>query len=262
MSEERREIEWGSRPLRYRLRRSGRVRSVQLRIDVTRGLEVLVPRRLPRDFDESPFLREHADWIDAQMRRLAERRAALPPVVYADGGRVPFFGSPCPLAVSLRAGRSRVGVRYRGGKIEILSPKPLAAAEIRSAVIALGRETAREVLISRVRHWGRELGVMARGITIREQETRWGSCSSEGRLSFNWRLVLGPPDLIDYVAAHEVAHLRHFDHGPEWEAALDSVLADWRIWERWLDESGDLLVLPEVEEGERAHQDSNLGPTD
>lgn len=60
--------------------------------------------------------------------------------------------------------------------------------------------------------------------------------------------MLGPPDVADYVAAHEVAHLLHFDHGPEWEGVLDRILPDWRDWEAWLDHHGDLLVIPEGEE--------------
>ncbi|MCA9322286.1 MAG: M48 family metallopeptidase, partial [Planctomycetes bacterium] len=73
--------------------------------------------------------------------------------------------------------------------------------------------------------------------------TRWGSCSSKGNLAFNWRLVLAPPEILDYVVAHEVAHLVHLDHGPDFHRLLERLCPEHRRKDRWLDEHGETLRI-------------------
>ncbi|MEZ6197230.1 MAG: SprT family zinc-dependent metalloprotease [Planctomycetota bacterium] len=242
-AESPRRIELLHTEVRYRVTRSRRLKSVQLRIDVAHGLEVLLPRRL-EGYDERPLLRRHARWILERLRRSEARRALGPRAVWTDGGEVPLFGHRCPLTVRVERDRGRTAARYRGGRVAVRAPIDASPDDLRSAVVALYRAIARETLESRVAHWSREASVRARSVTIREQATRWGSCSGAGRLSFNWRLVIAPCEILDYVAAHEVAHLVHFDHGPEWQGLLDRLMPDWRRWEDWLDRNGELLYLP------------------
>lgn len=80
-------------------------------------------------------------------------------------------------------------------------------------------------------------------ITIRDQKTRWGSCSAKGTLSFNWRLMLAPPAVLDYVVVHELCHLTHMDHSKAFWALVESVCPDYRIHRKWLKEHGQTLIL-------------------
>ena len=80
-------------------------------------------------------------------------------------------------------------------------------------------------------------------ITIRDQKTRWGSCSARGTLSFNWRLMLAPPAVLDYVVVHELCHLTHMNHSPAFWALVESVCPDYRIHRKWLKEHGQELIL-------------------
>lgn len=80
-------------------------------------------------------------------------------------------------------------------------------------------------------------------ITIRDQKTRWGSCSARGTLSFNWRLMLAPPAVLDYVVVHELCHLTHMNHSPAFWALVESVCPDYRIHRQWLKEHGQELIL-------------------
>ena len=88
-------------------------------------------------------------------------------------------------------------------------------------------------------------GTSYRGLTIRSQRTRWASCSSKGGMSFNWRLLLAPPAILDYVVEHEVCHLEVMDHSPRFWALLESRVPDWRTPSRWLKRYGSTLVLPD-----------------
>ena len=86
-------------------------------------------------------------------------------------------------------------------------------------------------------------GTTYSGLTIRGQRTRWASCSSKGAMSFNWRLLLAPPEVLDYVVEHEVCHLEVMDHSPRFWALLESRVPGWRAHARWLRRYGSTLVL-------------------
>ncbi len=96
------------------------------------------------------------------------------------------------------------------------------------------RELAREHLTKRADYYADLYHVSYRRITIREQKTRWGSCSSRGTLSFNWRLILAPPTVMDYVVAHEICHLKHMDHSPAFWAEVEKSLPDYQKYRLWL----------------------------
>ena len=96
------------------------------------------------------------------------------------------------------------------------------------------REAAREVIEKRVATFHQLTGGEYTGISIRSQKTRWGSCSATGTLSFNWRLILAPPIILDYVVVHELCHLHHMDHSPAFWADVERVMPDYQIRRKWL----------------------------
>lgn len=105
------------------------------------------------------------------------------------------------------------------------------------------KEAARSYIPKRVAYYHAMTGGDYRRIAIRDQKTRWGSCSSKGTLSFNWRLMLAPPAVLDYVVVHELCHLTHMDHSPAFWQAVEAVCPDYRNLRKWLKEHGNELVL-------------------
>ena len=93
---------------------------------------------------------------------------------------------------------------------------------------------AKETITKRVSYFARLMGVSYRNITIREQKTRWGSCSSEKNLNFNWKLILAPPEVLDYVVVHELCHLKEMNHSPHFWTHLDTIYPDRKQAEQWL----------------------------
>ena len=100
---------------------------------------------------------------------------------------------------------------------------------------------ARDIFTRKVEYYARIMGVSYGRISIREQKTRWGSCSSKGNLNFNWRLILAPEEVLDYVVVHELAHCREMNHSKAFYAVIESVLPDYRRAQRWLRENGQSL---------------------
>jgi len=105
------------------------------------------------------------------------------------------------------------------------------------------KNQARSDLSRSVAIHSQHLDLRAKGITIRDQTTRWGSCSSTGGLSFSWRLILAPPFVLDYVAAHEVAHLEEMNHGPRFWKLVEQCIPDYRHAQKWLKKSGSKLHI-------------------
>ncbi|MDE7353337.1 MAG: M48 family metallopeptidase [Acetatifactor sp.] len=115
--------------------------------------------------------------------------------------------------------------------------KRLAALEQRY------RDNARAVLESRVAHFHRITGGVYTSVTVRDQKTRWGSCSSRGTLSFNYRLIFAPPGILDYVVVHELCHLTHMNHSKDFWDMVARVMPDYRVRKQWLRDHGQELTL-------------------
>lgn len=105
------------------------------------------------------------------------------------------------------------------------------------------KDAARDYIPKRVAYFQTMTGGNYTRITIRDQKTRWGSCSSNGTLSFNWRLMLAPPAILDYVVVHELCHLTHMNHSSAFWATVESVYPDYRTARKWLKEHGHELAL-------------------
>ena len=104
------------------------------------------------------------------------------------------------------------------------------------------RELARAVFEQKAALYGRLMEVTYGRITVRDQKTRWGSCSGKGNLNFNWRLILAPEEVLDYVVVHELAHRREMNHSPRFWAVVEAVLPDYRKQRQWLKVNGERLM--------------------
>jgi predicted metal-dependent hydrolase len=212
----------------YRIRRSPRARRVRVTVDPDGSVTVTLPRKAP-ERAAADAVRELAPWI-ARRRRVLARVAEE---VARPAGTVPYLGAT--LTLLPQPGRERV---HRCGDV-LLVP----GDDPREALERFYRRAARAEVGVRLDAATTRAGTRYRGLTIRGQRTRWASCSSEGRMSFNWRLLLAPPEILDYVVEHEVCHLEVMDHSPRFWALLESRAPGWRAHAAWLRRYGATLVL-------------------
>jgi predicted metal-dependent hydrolase len=234
-------------PIEYLVRRSPRSRRLRVTIDPLEGVIVSLPpttRRgwaRPEPMVES-FLREREAWLrrhltshERQRAELAERGGV------ADGAWIRFRGELHGLRVvpaTAAAGpgrRSRVS-REGGADGDELVVR-LGAADRRSVSTVLVdwfRDRARTAFEREIARHAPALKVQPAGFGVRDPRSRWGSASREGRLSFSWRLVLAPPEALETVVVHELAHLRVFGHGPRFWALVASRRPDHVEWRQWL----------------------------
>ncbi|MDX1434742.1 MAG: SprT family zinc-dependent metalloprotease [Gammaproteobacteria bacterium] len=152
-------------------------------------------------------------------------------------------GAPAPRARGPDAMRTGGGwVRRRGAVLEVVATS-LAHEAPRDLVVAWYRREARRRLPERLAGYARRLDVRPRHVSIRAQRTRWGSCSSHGTICLNWRLLLLPSELSDYILVHELCHLRHLDHSKRFWSLVASVMPDYQRRERRLELMQESLAL-------------------
>ncbi|MEY2516552.1 MAG: hypothetical protein QOJ89_3910 [bacterium] len=216
--------------LPYSVRRSDRARRVRVVVDPHAGVEVVLPRRSPASAAEAAVV-ELRPWIDA---RLAAGQAARDAVA-ARGATVPYLGRD--LALRPQPGRTRAHLRGD----ELLVPAEPTAAQ--AAIERFYRRAARDEIAPRLDAAVAALGTSYDRLTIRNQRTRWGSCSATGSMSFNWRLMLAPEAVLDYVVWHEACHLRVMDHSPRFWQLVQRHCPDFQVHRRWLRAQGSTLVL-------------------
>jgi hypothetical protein len=227
--------------MEYRIRRSDRARRARIVVDAD-GVEVVVPRRMALRHVE-PFVRDKQAWIERTLRRYQDAVVDGPVKVdLRDGGEVPFMGEQLDLDVRVEPGRTRPHVRRRG---DVLTVKVAEAGReaIRDALERWYRREARPAVEQRLDAAVARAGTRYTHLTIRAQRTRWASCSSKGGMSFNWRLLLAPPEILDYVVEHEVAHLEVLDHSPRFWRLVAQRCPGYRERERWLRLNGPALRI-------------------
>jgi hypothetical protein len=226
-------VRHGSQVFAIRLRRHRRARRYTLRIHPTDREAILTmpPRGTLKDARE--FAEVHGAWIAARLGRLPKAAPFQP------GTIVPLRGAPHRI-VHRSGERGTVWTETRDSGEKIICVAGDVDFTDRRVHDFLKREARRDLQKSALEH-AAALGVRVRRISIRDQSSRWGSCTSAGSLSFSWRLILAPPFVLDYLAAHEVAHLVEMNHSARFWRVVGRVCPSMERAKKWLDASGNDL---------------------
>lgn len=219
------------RTISVRVRVSPRARRIALRVDSAKGTTELV---LPAGFGigrAGDFLARHAGWLEERVSRMPQR------IVFADGARVPLLGTDHVIRHDPRA----VGTvrRFAGGADGL--PELVVSGRPEHLPRRLAdwlKAEARREIAPRARAHAERLGRKPSRITVRDTRSRWGSCSSTGALSFSWRLVLAPEAVLDYVCAHEAAHLVEMNHSGRFWRLVETLDPDMDAARAWLKRHG------------------------
>ncbi len=215
-------------PVRFEV--NPKARRLILRIDErTREAVAIAPshRQLP---EAAGFAADRLEWLAG---RLSEMPAARP---FTEGAIIPLRGKDCHLSLE---GPGRIARLHSGPPAVLRAPG--APETFSQRVTRFLRREARKDLDSAVARHCAVLGADARKISVKDTRSRWGSCTSDGRLAFSWRLVCAPPDILDYVAAHECAHLLEMNHSEKFWAQVTNCVGDWRPARKWLRTNGPAL---------------------
>jgi hypothetical protein len=249
--------------VRVSVKRSNRAKRLTLKVSHTQRAAILTLPDRGRIEDANAFIARHSDWLKKQIEKLP------PSVPISDGAIVPLRGIPHRLTFAGPIRHAGVvwvenlptpcaGIIHEqtSRAIQPCSIEPFAPptqTPCARLCVAGGREhatrrlldwlkvEARKDLFYRVHYHASKIGIYPKRISVRDQSTRWGSCSSTGNLSFSWRLIFAPSFVLDYVAAHEVAHLKEMNHGPKFWRLVRETMPEMHKARIWLKKHGSEL---------------------
>jgi len=219
---------------RVEIRRRSYQRSMNLRVEVGGGLKVTCGKSVSLR-QITGFVRDSREFIQKRVLHFEALRLQHPEKQYLSGEIFLFLGRRRTLEV-VWTWASRVRLTATEAELEMLAPLSSTQGERMKACQRFYRKQAQLHLAERVAHFAAAMDLQPKKLTIRGQSTRWGSCSSQGLVSLNWKLMAAPEEVIDYVVIHELAHLQHMNHSPRFWELVGRFQVEWRASKRWLRE--------------------------
>jgi predicted metal-dependent hydrolase len=207
-----------------------RSRTIKIRVEPPGKIVVVTPKRFPADKVRS-FVQKSEPWIKQQ---LAKIQAATQ--FGETANTVAIFGKQYTKQAQLVI-KEPIGITIKGDGL-FINPIQLTEVSISNEIKRFLKSTAEKYIVPRTKQLAAKMGVNYGNITLRQQKTRWGSCSSTGNLNFNWRLVHCPPEVIDYVIIHELAHRTHMNHSQKFWQLVARFDPEYRIHTGWLKRHG------------------------
>ncbi len=198
------------------------------------------------------FVIKNKNWIYNQVMRVKEARAMQEEFHWVDGAEVLLHGEKKRLLVYIKKTGRGVEVWETGEDIRVVGRPPDVGNEdqetdieqwVKTSVEQWYKKQAKDYLVKRTTLWAQRMGTSFARISIRDQATRWGSCSTKGNLNFNWKLVLLPEELADYVVVHELGHRFHMDHSSDFWGVVEDYLPDYKQRRKLLKDYGEKINL-------------------
>jgi predicted metal-dependent hydrolase len=220
-----RTLQLGARSLEYKLKRSAR-RTIGFSIDGS-GLSVTAPRWVTLT-DVETAIAEKQKWIFTKLAEWKNRveQRALPRIIWEDGASLPFLGKP--ILIRLESNSGTLEFDAASATLAIGLPAHAEAEQIKDRVQGWLQTEAKRLFVERLDLYAVRLEVNYSSCALSSAATRWGSCSSDGKIRLNWRLIHFPLPIIDYVVAHELSHLREMNHGPRFWETVETVFPEFR----------------------------------
>jgi predicted metal-dependent hydrolase len=233
----------GGREITYHLRRSARARNARLEIGADSRLTVVVPKNSSlREVDA--LLQQKRRWIQRTLSRMSKSASCPAKTALKEGDLVPYLGRKYTLVVD------RMGIPlYTSSAVELNSTSIVVALpdgsddHLGDVLANWLRQKAKSRIPQYVEASAEKHSLGYGQISVRDQRTRWGSCSHKGNLSFNWRLIMAPPGVVNYIVAHELAHLVEMNHSKRFWKTVEAWCPDYQRHKRWLKENEALLQL-------------------
>ncbi|MDH7511994.1 MAG: SprT family zinc-dependent metalloprotease [Clostridiales bacterium] len=233
-------ITFGGRRIEYRIKRGRRKKSVAITIANTSQVVVSAPRVLSNE-EIRELVQKKAGWIQKKQAYFRELRKLHPEKEYVSGEQVLFLGRKYRLKVIEKEDGPISELMLMGRRITISINKDMPEEKrkeiIREALTKWYYSRATEVILQRAKRYSQLLNLAPKKIIVRNQQKRWGSCSKNGALRFNWRISMAPVSIIDYVVVHEICHLKQKNHSSDFWRQVALVLPDYKKRRQWLREN-------------------------
>ncbi len=236
-------INLANHQITYQVTYQKKRKSVQLKIYSSTHLEITAPSNLSQSSIEK-IIQDKSSWIVKKLSQL--RAVADNPInkTINHGAEVLYLGKPHKLVFST-VENSKPSIYCQDQKIFLQTPPGTITQTISLIELLLKQwywQNAQQRLKTQTAFWSAKIAVQPQGITIKEQKSRWGSCSSKGNINYNWRIIMAPPEVLDYLVIHELCHLRVPNHSPLFWQEVALFSPNFKEQRAWLKNNGAMLM--------------------
>ena len=232
------QLHYNGTPIPFQLKKSDR-KTVGIRVTDTGIVEISAPRHLPSE-TLMDVLKQRARWIYEKRNQVLSETFEEPfPLIL--GQQIPFRGRSIGLNIEVKSDIVRCSARLKDDVLRLTVSESTRETLV-PLLEAWFRDRAKSAFMERIAYYAPIVGVRVGRISVKDQKTRWGSCSSKSNLNFNWRLLLAPEDVLDYVVVHELCHLVHLNHSAAFWEMVEHVMPEYESRRRWLKAQGTVLM--------------------
>lgn len=232
-------LNYGTTTINY-IRYNQNRKDLKISVTIVNGVEVYSPDNL-NDEDLNDLLKKKAPWILNKIKELNQVEASIQPKEFVSGEKLPYLGRNYRLKVQREPVTNAELTLYQGRFIATV-PKNWQQSQVQETLekqlIKWYRQHGAKKLQERVRHYQTVMDVTPKSVNFRSQHKRWGTCTPDGDIYINWRLIMAPVKVLDYVVVHELAHLKVHDHSPEFWKIIKSIMPDYEKRKEWLQVNG------------------------
>lgn len=222
-----------------------RRKTIEMTINEKREIIIKAPNNCSNEYIYR-FLKDREGWIRKRLEVIEDRISNRVYLEFKPGERLFYLGKAYPLVVE--GDRSnRLAAGFQDGEFRLVIPTYLEGEARREAsrdvLLQLYKKIAKNILKERTELYSKIIGVTVNRISVKDQKTLWGSCSSKNNINYNWKLIMVPLEVLDYVVVHELCHMIHRNHSKEYWGLVEKYMPDYKKRERWLKEKGPNLQL-------------------
>ncbi|WP_066639547.1 M48 family metallopeptidase [Desulfolucanica intricata] len=229
----------------YKLKRSRKAKTITLKVNIRGDIELVAPSCTSIKIIEM-FIRTNQNWIIKQLEHFKKISKAIPQHQYKTGELFSYLGKPYELVVN-EVKIKQIHLEQQGNNFLITLPLDLSTNDksknIKNLLEKWYRNRAREVIIKRLDYYNKYYKLSYNKIFIKNQKTRWGSCSTLKNLNFNWRIIMAPLPIVDYIVVHELCHIKEQNHSTAFWSLVEQQIPDYKKRKAWLKNNGMTLVI-------------------
>ena len=216
--------------------RTSRRKTASIKVEAGK-VSVVAPDELPISRIEEVISKKNR-WIKEKLL-LHSQAMAVKPKEYVSGESFSYLGKNYRLKV---VQGSPISVKLLQGYLTVMTPEPLNPVKTKKLIEGWYRERAEKKLREKSERFAKQMGVTFASVGIKSFKSRWGSCSGDGNILYNWRIIMAPNGIVDYVVVHELCHLIHHNHSPEFWKAVGKVVPDYQREKEWLRSNRDMII--------------------
>ncbi len=238
------QISYGNKKIKFTVKRGSRKKTVAIHIQPNTRVVVLSPQ-LIENMKIREIVLKRAKWIIEKQEKVKKLRADISKKEFISGETFYYLGRQYRLKV-IRSISPEEKCKLLNGRLQVLISKKLKGKAVKEAIrgklVEWYMERAQEKINERINRYSPQIGKWPKKVIIKNQEKRWGSCSHSGILRFNWKAIMAPMSVLDYIVVHELCHLQYHDHSRKYWHSVESIIPDYKKHRNWLRENSIRLM--------------------